>query len=879
MQPSPLNGPPPAGPTTLPRELEEWEANWHRHTLPFLRALSGSDEPEQHAFTWQIIDDAKLRFVRPHHVHLPLSRARVEWISAQRQGGGIFVTVNETDGAGRNLANIQRVRAVWAEIDHELGTHLYPDLGWIAFWGTPAWRGQDRAKHPAVDTGAWGAPVRIPLRPSIVVKTRKGYHLYWLTEDVTGEQAHELLWWVHHHLHGDPETLDLARVLRVPGTFHLKNPNAPHLIELVHADHQLTYTHAQLSAAFPPLPGKERPPPPVSASAGPAGELAADEVAWATSTVRGYLAQRAPALEGQAGDGHTYETVARVQDYLPDEVIAMPLLLEWNARCLPPWSPEELKAKWDHAAKYRKSAAGSEVVVQRTAQGLFEAVTGAFPVAPTPPTAPSFELPPPPAFVSAPAAPAPAGAQVLSFPGVVLPGVAFAGVTPPVAAPAPSTGPALLRGGTTAHFLLDGNNRPQKVAFNGSVVLQSTPEWAGVFRFNLFNKQIDITRACPWEPYECEPIPYVGPVRSDDIRRLGMWLNRRHGLALGKDAITDAIRITAQTNPFHPIVDYLAQAEAAWLADGSQPRVDTWLVDFMGAEAVDKEAVRRPEFLRLAGRFWLTSACARVASHRGGSHVDTMLIFEGHQGLTKSSALRTLAVRSEWFSDARLDLHKETDANQKILGTWIQELAELDDLNRAESSAINAFITKRDAFFRAPYDVVPERHWRQSVFAGTSNKHHYLKDETGGRRFWPVHCTRIDLEGLARMRDMLWGEAFHLFKAGARWHPVGDEVGAFQQEQAKRFQGHHPWHDVLAGWASQDGQQYVSLPHLLEHVLGITKDKWKGNERAILNKIMHQLRWDQCDLPLPENAAPEAVPIRGWARPAPPIAQPSLPLR
>lgn len=58
---------------------------------------------------------------------------------------------------------------------------------------------------------------------------------------------------------------------------------------------------------------------------------------------------------------------------------------------------------------------------------------------------------------------------------------------------------------------------------------------------------------------------------------------------------------------------------------------------------------------------------------------------------------------------------------------------------------------------------------RQYVFAGTVNHGTYLRDGTGGRRFWPVMCRGIDVDELAHDRDQLWAEAQVKFESGHAW--------------------------------------------------------------------------------------------------------------
>src|SRR4051794_34644882 len=79
----------------------------------FLRAL----DPEAKEWTFQTFSDQERgKLVRT--LHGTLSQHAPELIWLQKQGAGVFVTVNETDGSGqRKGGNIKRVRALFADFD------------------------------------------------------------------------------------------------------------------------------------------------------------------------------------------------------------------------------------------------------------------------------------------------------------------------------------------------------------------------------------------------------------------------------------------------------------------------------------------------------------------------------------------------------------------------------------------------------------------------------------------------------------------------------------------------------------------------------------------------------------------------------------------
>jgi hypothetical protein len=92
-----------------------------------------------------------------------------------------------------------------------------------------------------------------PLIPSSVVETKNGYHAYWYAIDARADRYRAIVGRLVEYFGGDPNARDLARVLRVPGFLHQKDPADPFLVGHAWGPHrEIRYHERQLAQLFPP---------------------------------------------------------------------------------------------------------------------------------------------------------------------------------------------------------------------------------------------------------------------------------------------------------------------------------------------------------------------------------------------------------------------------------------------------------------------------------------------------------------------------------------------------------------------------------------------------------------------------------------------------
>jgi hypothetical protein len=171
-------------------------------------------------FTFQTFDDSEQKrnhLARILHGTREMNHAAL--VDLNRNGAGVFVTINETDFGGRTRENITKVRAYFAD-----GDEMLPDNCW-----------------------------RLELEPTCMWESSPGkFNFLYLIEDAPLDRGHFRLAQLRlARLFGSDQSVnDLPRVMRLPGFVHQKDPNKPFMSRIHYLNPNARYTEAQFQAAL-----------------------------------------------------------------------------------------------------------------------------------------------------------------------------------------------------------------------------------------------------------------------------------------------------------------------------------------------------------------------------------------------------------------------------------------------------------------------------------------------------------------------------------------------------------------------------------------------------------------------------------------------------
>lgn len=340
------------------------------------------------------------------------------------------------------------------------------------------------------------------------------------------------------------------------------------------------------------------------------------------------------------------------------------------------------------------------------------------------------------------------------------------------------------------------------------------------------------------------------PLQDPHLNHIWLEMDLIYHFRPSKDLFQTVALDVAWQNKFHPVLDYYNSI--SW--DGVT-RLDTWLTDCAGA--ADNEYTRA-----IAAMIFIASV--RRMKHPG-TKFDELPILEGEQGVQKSSALKIIAIKEEWFCDnLPLDADPKTMMEQ-TQGKVLIEIPDLIGFRTSKIEQLKASLSRTHDVARMAYGRMPSNVPRQWVGIATTNAHIYLKDSTGNRRFWPIRVQQFDLELLGSIRDQLWAEAVAREATGEsiRLSPHLYKFAEFEQERRRE---EDPWEEVLKDHFLKTRRFRITINDLWD-VVQIPVERRTKPDQERLSAIMVRAGFTRSSVRTKganAKASEKARPMKGW---------------
>ena len=296
--------------------------------------------------------------------------------------------------------------------------------------------------------------------------------------------------------------------------------------------------------------------------------------------------------------------------------------------------------------------------------------------------------------------------------------------------------------------------------WNEMLILNNDPDFAN-FAFNELANRIQVTGDMPWERPSDNRF-----WRDADTAQMKALIDIRYVAFSSRNHDVSFTKV-ADDRRFHPIRDYL-DGLPTW--DGTK-RIETLLVRCLQADDTP--------YTRAVTRKTLAAAVARI--YKPGTKFDSVLVFDGVQGIGKSTLFKDL-VGEEFYSEtlSLTDMDDKSGA-EKLQGFWVVEIGELAGMKKADIEKVKAFLSTSDDKYRPSYGKTVESHPRQCIIiASVNGERGYLRDITGNRRFWIVKVHQeVQIKKwnfTAEERDQIWAEAKTIWQSGEKLYLEGDLI-------------------------------------------------------------------------------------------------------
>lgn len=363
---------------------------------------------------------------------------------------------------------------------------------------------------------------------------------------------------------------------------------------------------------------------------------------------------------------------------------------------------------------------------------------------------------------------------------------------------------------------LDSKGNPAKTAKNIMLILEHDPRLKGCFQKDVFARQIFVLRETPWKQEKSKR-----ELADEDLAGLRIFLESEYRIT-GAYKIQDAFDSFIDQRAIHSVREYIKGLQ--W--DGVK-RIDTAFIDFLGADDTP--------YIRKSARKIFCAGIARIFTP--GIKFDYLPALIGAQGIGKSTFIRIMG--KDWYSESlKVSDMKDKTAAEKLLGSWVIEISEMDGMNTTKADTLKSFLSAQQDKYRPAYGRETVTNKRQCIIIGTSNEREFLKDDTGNRRFWPIDVgknapTKNVFTELPEVIDQMWAEAYALWVLGEPLYPDAEMA-----EEAEREQEAHRHEDPRKGIV----EEFLKLPVPVGwySMNSITRLSYLSNPKIYTGEIMQR---------------------------------------
>jgi len=298
-----------------------------------------------------------------------------------------------------------------------------------------------------------------------------------------------------------------------------------------------------------------------------------------------------------------------------------------------------------------------------------------------------------------------------------------------------------------------------------------------------------------------------------------------------REAVRDVLTSIAYQNRYHPIKQYLDGL--TWDHQNHIGALTAHFVD-TNKPITYSDGLQLPVFHVWLFR-WMIGSIAKIYESLTIRAQNPMLVLDASQGEGKStfvkwigSPLPDLTIESE--------IHPDEENHRRYLASkWVWEVGELGSTTRkADREALKQFLTMHDVTFRKPYARNPVTKPAMASFIGTiNNETGFLTDPTGNRRFLCVKIDKINQDYKKNIDiNQLWAQARELYRNNETWRLTPEET-----ERQEEINAYYMKEEPYIGWILDsydiDPNQSTWLTSTTDIARTLQNNGVKGETRAI----------------------------------------------